>query len=212
MRAVAVFRLAQSASPLTPHALRSSSGFTILEMILVLFLLAGLLGIVIPRMSFGENVGTVGRKLVGTIRSLQGMAILSQKTVRLYLDLDRGLYWPMVLDGNQEKTPIDATWTIPFALPDSIRFVDVVTAQGRRESGRADFYLYPNGRIDTATIHVIDTGNNLLGLAIEPVTGLITVSDERIEPPRPIAIPDRIRPFLQPAPTAGIVPSTFGKP
>lgn len=210
-RSAQVLRLACCVSRLTPHALRSSRGFTLLEMILVLFLLVGLLGIVVPRMSFGENVGSVGRKLVGTIRSLQGMAMLTQKTVRLYLDLDRGLYWPMVLDGNEEKVPIDALWATPLTLPESIRFLDVATGQGRRESGRADFYLYPSGRIDTATIHVVDASNNLLGIMIEPVTGSIKVSDERIEPPKPLAIPDRVRPLLQPAQTIGSTALPAGK-
>jgi hypothetical protein len=196
----------------TRAALNSTGGFTLLEMILVLFLLVGLLGIVVPRMSFGENVGSVGRKLIGTIRSLQGMAMLTQKTVRLYLDLDRGLYWPMVLDGNEEKVPVDAVWATPLRLPESIRFLDVATSQGRRESGRADFYLYPSGRIDTATIHVADASNNLLGIVIEPVTGTIKVSDERIEPPKAQAIPDRVRPLLQPVQTTGSTAFPIGKP
>ncbi len=42
------------ASRLTPHALRSSRGFTILEIIIVLFLLVGLLGIILPRISLDE--------------------------------------------------------------------------------------------------------------------------------------------------------------
>ncbi len=191
--------------------LSTMGGFTLLEMILVLFLLVGLMGIVLPRMNFGENVGSAGRKFVGTIRSLQSMAMLTQKTVRLYVDLDRGLYWPVVLDGNQEKVPLDATWATPLVLPESIRFLEVVTSQGRKESGRADLYLYPNGRIDTATIHVVDAGNNLLGIMIEPVTGTIKVSDERIEPPKPITIPDRVRPLLQSAQTIGSIAPAAGK-
>jgi Tfp pilus assembly protein PilV len=52
---------------LTPHALRSSRGFTILEVIIVLFLLVGLLGIILPRMSLEESLGSVGRRMVGTV-------------------------------------------------------------------------------------------------------------------------------------------------
>ena len=184
---------------LTPHALRSSRGFTILEIIIVLFLFVGLLGIVLPRISLEENLGTVGRRMVGTVRSLQSLAMLTQKTVRLYVDMDRGVYWPVILDGNQEKAPIDAAWATPLKLSETIRFSDILVGQGKKESGRVDLFFYPTGRIDPATMHLVDTSNNILAIAIEPVTGAIRMSDERIEPPRPLTIPDRVRPLLQTA-------------
>ena len=187
------------ASRLTPHALRSSHGFTILEIILVLFLLVGLLGIVLPRISLEENLGSVGRRMVGTVRSLQGMAMLTQKTVHLYVDLDRGTYWPVILEGNQEKVPTDATWATPVNLPDTIRFSDILASQGKKESGRVDLFFYPTGRIDPMTMHLADKNNNILAIAIEPVTGAIRMSDERIEPSKPLTIPDRVRPLLQTA-------------
>jgi len=191
-----------TASRLTPYALRSSRGFTILEIIIVLFLLAGLLGIVLPRISLEENLGSVGRRMVGTVKSLQSLAMLTQKTVRLYVDVDRGVYWPVILDGNQEKVPIDATWATPLNLPETIRFSDILVSQGKKESGRVDLFFYPTGRIDPATMHLVDARKNILAIAIEPVTGAIRMSDERIEPPRPLTIPDRVRPLLQ---TAGAV-------
>jgi len=176
-----------------------TAGFTLLEIILVLFLLVGLLGIVLPRISLEENLGSVGRRMVGTVRSLQSLAMLTQKTVRLYVDVDQGVYWPMILDGNQEKVPIDATWATPLNLPENIRFSDFLLSQGKKESGRVDMFFYPSGRIDPVTMHLADARNNILAIAIEPVTGAIRTSDERIEPPRPLTIPDRVRPLLQTA-------------
>jgi len=179
----------------------SSSGFTILEIIIVLFLLVGLLGIVLPRISLDENLSSVGRRMVGTVRSLQSLAMSSQKTVRLYIDMDRGLYWPMILEGNQEKAPIDRTWATPLNLPATIRVSDILLSQGKKESGRVDLSFYPTGRIDPMTMHMMDAKNNILAIAIEPVTGAIRMSDERIEPPRPLVIPERVKPLLKTATT-----------
>jgi Tfp pilus assembly protein FimT len=176
---------------------QDAAGFTFLEMIIVLFLLGGLLSLIIPRMSIGDNLGGVGRRWVGALRSFQEMAMATQKTVRLYVDLDRGMYWPMVIDGNQEKIPLDATWAIPISLPESIRFADFQVGTERKESGRAELFFYPNGRIDQATMHLADANNNIMGILIEPVTALIRVTDQRIDPPRPWTIPDRIRLLLQ---------------
>ena len=183
--------------PLATCYLRSSGGFTIIEIILVLFLLTGLLGIILPRISLEENLGSVGRRMVGNVRSLQSLAMSTQKTVHLYVDIDRGVYWPMILDGNQEKLPPGAVWATPLKLPETIRFSDILVSQGKKESGRVDLFFYPTGRIDTATMHLMNTSNNILAIAIEPVTGAIRMSDERIEPPRPLTIPDRIRSLLK---------------
>jgi type II secretory pathway pseudopilin PulG len=181
----------------THHVLHSSRGFTIIEIILVLFLLVGLLGIIMPRISLEENLGSVGRQMVGTVRSLQSLAMSTQKTVHLYVDMDRGVYWPMILDGGQEKLPTDPTWATPLKLPDTIRFSDILVSPGRKESGQVDLFFYPTGRIDPATMHLVNTNNSILAIAIEPVTGAIRTSDERIEPPKPLTIPDRVRPLLK---------------
>lgn len=193
-----------------PRAYWNTAGFTILEMILVLFLLAGLFGLIIPRITFGDNLGSVGRRLVGTIRSLQGMAMLAQKPIRLYFEIDQGTYWPMVLDGQEEKVPLDAAWATPLTLPESIRLTDITAGQGKKTSGRADLWFYPSGRIDPATLHLTDEGTNILAIAVEPVTGAIRVSDQRIEPVKPPAIPERVKPFLQPLPIGGApIPSSL---
>ena len=190
-------QLSSLALRLTPYPLRVSTGFTILEIIIVLFLLVGLLGIILPKISLEDNLGSVGRRMIGTVRSLQSMAMSTQKTVRLYIDIDRGVYWPVILDGNQEKVPNDYTWATPLNLPTAIRFTDISTAQGKKELGRVDLFFYPTGRIDPATMHLMDARNNILAIAIEPVTGAIRTSDERIEPPKALTIPDRIRSLLK---------------
>jgi type II secretory pathway pseudopilin PulG len=193
-------RLSSLALRLTPYPLRASTGFTILEIIIVLFLLAGLLGIVLPRISLEENLGSVGRRMVGTVRSLQSLAMTTQKTIRLYVDIDRGVYWPMILDENQEKVPTDPAWATPLKFSETVRVLDILVSQGKKESGRVDLSFYPTGRIDPATMHLVDGRNNLLAIAIEPVTGAIRMSDERIEPPKPFIIPERVKPLLKIAP------------
>ena len=179
---------------------RNSSGFTLLEIVLVLFLLGGLLSLIIPRMSIGDNLGSVGRRWVGNLKSFQEMSIANQKTVRLYIDLDRGMYWPMVQHGHEEKPPLDPVWAIPISLPESIRFADIQVGSVYRNSGRAELFFYPNGRIETATMHFTDSGNNVMGIRIEPTTALIRMIDQRFEPTKPWTIPDRLRPLLQTVP------------
>jgi Tfp pilus assembly protein FimT len=185
------------ASCLRPLAVSRSVGFTILEMLIVLFLLAGVLVMVIPRIVIGEDLSSTGRKFIGAFRTLQGMAATSQKPVKLYMDLDQGTYWAMVVEGKEEKLPLDASWKTPHSLPESIRFTEVSVGQTKRVFGRVDFSFYPNGRIDQVTVYFSDGSNNLLALAVDSFTGAIRTSSERIEPLRSQTIPDRVRTLLQ---------------
>jgi len=168
-------------------------------MLIVLFLLAGVLVMVIPRIVIGEDLSTTGRMFISGLRTLQGWATTRQKPVKLYLDLDRGTYWAMMVDGKEEKPPRDAGWTAPRSLPESIRFAEISIGQVKRESGRVDVSFHPNGRIDPMIVLFTDGNQNRLALAVDSVTGAIRTSDERIDPPRNQRIPDRVKTLLQAA-------------
>lgn len=182
--------------------LRSPLGFTLLEMIIVMFLFVAVLGIVIPRINTSEDLASTGRKLVSVVRTLQGIAMTTQKPVKLYLDLDENKYWAKTFEGKEEKPLLDATWATPHLLPDPIRLADASSGSVRRTSGRLELLLYPNGRIDDAVLHLTDSGNNVLGIVVESVTGAIRITDERVEPQRLASIPDRVKVLLTPTATA----------
>ena len=196
-------RAAGHRTPFPPST--ASGGFTMLEIVLVLFLLVGMLTLVIPRISLGESLGSIGRKWVGAMKSFQEMAMMTQKTVRLYVDIDRNMYWPMVIDGKEEKIPLDPTWAMPIVLPETVRFADIQIGTTVKQAGRVEIFFYPNGRIDPAIVHLTDMSNNIVGVFVEPVTAMIRMTDYRIDPPQPIVILERIRPLLQPM-TPGIRP------
>jgi hypothetical protein len=166
-------------------------------MLIVLFLLAGILVIVVPRIIPGEDLRATGRTFINGLRTLQGLATTRQKPMKLYLDLDRGTYWATVVEGKEEKPSLDPSWATPRSLPESIRFAELRIGQVRRESGRVDVSFYPNGRIDPVTVLFTDQDNHLLALTVDSLTGAIRTSDERIAPARHRRIPDRVKPLLQ---------------
>jgi hypothetical protein len=202
--------LSPTPSPLTPHTsrftlhdLRSSGGFTILEILIVLFLLTLVVVVVLPRISLGEDLASTGRKLVEVLRTVQGLAATTQKPLKLYLDLDQGTYWMMTMEGKEERLPLDPAWKLPRSLPESIRFTEVSIGQDKRLSGRVDVSFFANGRIEPVTLYLMDAKNNLLGLAVDSLTGGIRISDERLDPPPNRIIPDRVRLLLKPNQQAG---------
>jgi hypothetical protein len=181
----------------------SSAGFTMLEMLTVLFLLTVVVVVVLPRISLDEDLSSTGRKLVGVLRTFQGLAATSQQHVKLYFDLDQGTYWMMMVEGKEERLPLDPGWKTPRSLPESVRLTEVSIGQEKHFSGRVDISFFANGRIEPVTMYLMDTKNNLLGLAVDSLTGGIRVSDERLDPPLNRIIPDRVRLLLKPNKEAG---------
>lgn len=194
-----VSRFPPHASRFTLHDIRSSGGFTLLEMLIALFLLGGVLAVVLPRISFEEDLRSTGRKLVGLLRTFQGQAAATQTPLKLYLDLDQGLYWMMMIEGKEERVPLDPAWKTPRMLPESIRLTEVSIGQDKRMGGRAAVTFFPNGRIEPVTMYLMDNNNHLLGLAVDSLTGAIRVSDERFDPPPYRFIPDRVKLLLKPS-------------
>jgi hypothetical protein len=168
-------------------------------MLIVLFFLGGVLVLAVPRIVIGEDLSATGRKFIGTLRTLQGLATTGQKPVKLYLDLDQGTYWVKVVDGKEEKPPLDAAWATPRSLPESIRFTEVSVGQEKRTYGRAGLSFFPNGRVDPATVYFSDTTNNLLVLSVDALTGNIRTFDQRPDLTRNRPIPDRVKTLLQAA-------------
>jgi prepilin-type N-terminal cleavage/methylation domain-containing protein len=206
-------------SPLTCHAsrfmlhdVRSPAGFTLLEMLIALFLLGGVLAVILPRISFEEDLRSTGRKLVGLLRTFQAQAATDQNPLRLYLDLDQGLYWMMVIEGKEERLPLDPAWKLPRPLPQSIRLTEVSIGQDKRLSGRVGVTFFPNGRIEPVTMYLMDDKSNLLGVAVDSLTGAIRVSDQRFEPPPNRLIPDRVKVLLKASAQAGAGGTAQGGP
>jgi general secretion pathway protein H len=188
------------------HRSLESAGFTILEMLIVLFLLTVVVVVVFPRFSLDEDLSSTGRKLVGVLRTFQGLAATNQQPLKLYFDLDQGTYWMMMVEGKEERLPLDPGWKIPRSLPESIRLTEVSVGQEKRFSGRVSVSFFANGRIEPVTMYLMDEKNNLLGLAVDSLTGWIRVSDERLDPPPNRIIPDRVRLLLKPNKQAGALP------
>ncbi|MFO0697975.1 MAG: type II secretion system protein [Nitrospira sp.] len=217
--ALHVSRLTFHVSPPPPHTsrftlhdIRSSAGFTLLEMLFALFLLGGVLAVVLPRISFEEDLRSTGRKLVGLLRTFQAQAAIDQTPIRLYLDVDQGLYWMMVIEGKEERLPLDPTWKLPRTLPEGVRMTEISIGQDKRMSGRVGVTFFPSGRIEPVTMYLMDNKNNLLGIAVDSLTGSIRVSDERFDPPPNRFTPDRVKVLLKPSAQVGTEGAARGGP
>lgn len=85
----------------TRHASGPSAGFTLLELIIVVGVVAALALVVVPAAGnvFGVRAKQEAARLAGTIRAMYGHAALSGSTCRIVFDLDEAAYWPECAEG-----------------------------------------------------------------------------------------------------------------
>ena len=89
---------------------------------------------------------------------------------------------------------------------------EISIGQDKRMSGRVGVTFFPSGRIEPVTMYLMDNKNNLLGIAVDSLTGSIRVSDERFDPPPNRFTPDRVKVLLKPSAQVGTEGAARGGP
>ncbi len=162
-----------------------SAGFTLIELIVVVFLLGAFFSVAMPRVlkTSDMNLRSASRGLVTTMRHLYSKAIFEKRIYKLSFDIDTGEYWTEFLEGNEFRSDKDSP-SGSRTLPDGVFFNDIQTerTQGKVASGRDAFILFlPTGIVDSAVIHLRTDKDNFFTLSTNPYTGATKVFDEYVE-------------------------------
>lgn len=150
----------------------NSSGFTLLELTIVLFLVGMFSIMVIPRFSHvGEgDLQHSARRISWTIKYLFNEAALSSREHRIIYNLDRGSYRAISLETDGRITQVER---IPeeIKLKQGIRFMDVtISGRGSFSHGEITIRILPSGWVEGMTIHLAGAENQILTVQINPLT------------------------------------------
>ncbi len=164
---------------------RKSAGFTLIEIMVVVFLLGAFFSVAMPRVfKTGDmSLRSASRGLVTTIRYLYSKSVFEKRIYKLSFDIDAGEYWVEVLQGNQ-FTSGEGSGHGRKKLPSEVSFNDIQTerTQGKVGSGRDAFILFlPTGIVDSAVIHLRTGKDNFFTLSTNPYTGATKVFDKYVE-------------------------------
>ena len=164
---------------------RKSAGFTLIELMVVVFLLGAFFSVAMPRVfKTGDmSLRSASRGLVTTIRYLYSKSVFEKRIYKLSFDIDAGEYWVEVLQGNQ-FTSEEGSGHERKKLPSEVSFNDIQTerTQGKVGSGRDAFILFlPTGIVDSAVIHLRTGKDNFFTLSTNPYTGATKVFDKYVE-------------------------------
>ncbi len=181
---------------------RAQSGFTLIELSLVILILGAMVAIAIPR--FGNRayaqLGSETRKMALAFRYLRHAAILNGRAYRMAYDLDRHTYWAeagevsapepvddeedelgselFAADEQEERFTRDTEGPLgERKLPEPIGFSDVnlPLVAGKVFEGVVYTTFYPDGYVDVSVVH-LDNGEDVYTLYIlNPITGQVFV-------------------------------------
>ena len=138
-----------------------SSGFTLVELIVVLAILAGLTALVAP--SFSRTVASARlRSAASDVRSTlargRALAVATARERTVAFDLSRGEFG---VDNEAVRL-----------LPETIRLRAVLPGEERKERGNVRVRFFPDGSGEAAEITVTAEDGGALRVTVDPLTGL----------------------------------------
>jgi prepilin-type N-terminal cleavage/methylation domain-containing protein len=186
----------QKTSALTTSNKFRPLGFSLLEILIVLGILAALAAFAIPRINFKQgNLKSALRQLGVLSREVRQMARIKQATYRVVFDLGSNpvKYWVEYSNGNSVGD--DSYGTSAFSkdehilksdksLPPGITIEAIETNSYPRpkSAGLAYIYYWPTGLTDAAVIRLknLSSGKSL-SLVIQPLTGRAEFFEQEIQ-------------------------------
>ena len=166
--------------------LPGTRGFTLLELVVVLVILAMIAAVVIPRLPMpgDAELERTARRLAATIRYLNDRAITSASVYRLQLLFAENGYRVVAVAADGSESATGDTLLAPQRLPEKISFRDVVTErQGRMTEGEISLPFGATGLAEFATIHLQDAKERSMTIFAFPSTGKVKVAEGYQEQP-----------------------------
>jgi len=169
-------------SPTTQNK-RSSRGFTLIELCVVLVIISVILALAFPRYGGFLTRGSMrseARRLAAMARYLSSESSRQRRVHYLNFDVDKDTYWVTVDEGKGRPVQESTHLTRPRTLPGGIRFKDVtVFAVRKKNAMRRRVAFYPGGENDEALIHFSDYGKDrFFTLHIKPYNGHCALYDD----------------------------------
>lgn len=157
----------------TPLENKSLTGFTLIELVLVIFLVSILVGLSTPlfRRTFsGLQLKDAAFNISKTVNYAQEMAIIERANYKINFDFEKGRYWLNKIDRSGESPTykrIEGRYGRTYFLP-----------KGLKLGGTSkEFVLYPDGHSDTGEIKIADRGGDGYVVRIEGFAGRMKIEE-----------------------------------
>lgn len=189
---------------------RSERGFTLIELVVVVAVVAVITGAVVTGVGSlrGASVQAEAGKIAVAVRYLYNLSVISGKNQRLVIDLDNQTYWGEAQDSadpcdsfllpgsddEEEGSDGDVTRNAGFAASESqllqrvtldkgIRFAKVHTTHQDQpqQKGQAYVYFFPSGTAENAVIQLEGDEDDFMTVEVFALQGNAKVHTGEVE-------------------------------
>lgn len=160
---------------------RLAAGFSLLELVVVLAILAIASALALPAFSSGFRqwrLQATVRELIVTFKFARNQAVARREPLQVVVERTRGVYWVDRTGSSAAQNPDDAErkGIRLYALPSGVRFGDV-TIDGYPASGEQVGVVFSHrGTSSDAAVQLIGQGTRGYQIRVDPVTGRAQVS------------------------------------
>ena len=192
--------------------MQGRKGFTFMEIMVVLMILAGLAMISLPRMKgmfFAVRSKAAARDVTALLRYARDVAVLRELPCMITFAPQKDIYELVLLDENGEAAKKDHQWRRrrdkqqsfsigeeargPRRLPQDVHFAAIYTAAPLTEDDLPCVIYYPDGSATAATVAIQDDKENAVSVEIFQTTGMA-----RVEKGLPVRNPPKQRLYYGP--------------
>jgi prepilin-type N-terminal cleavage/methylation domain-containing protein len=153
-----------------------NSGFTLIELVVVIALISIFLFFAIPRFerAVSDPERDVSKWMLLTIPKLKQEAVTQDQRVALHIDLDGRKLWSTQESMKPEE--MEAAEKDAYVLPEGTVLTDVAFPDGQTVStGTVQIQFYPRGYSDRAILHLQVDGEDNVSYIIEPFLVHVTL-------------------------------------
>jgi len=155
------------------------SGFTLIELTIVVLLLGLFSLLVVPRLPWvGEDgLKSSARRIAGTVKYFFNEAALSGRPHRLEYNLEEGTFRVRRIEADGEVVDLTGTGREQH-LKGRVRFKDIIIpSRGTFSLGEVSTEIQPVGWLEETVVHLEEEGGRTMTLRIMPYTGTTEVFD-----------------------------------
>lgn len=164
---------------------RAPSGFTLLELIIVLVLIGLLLVVSIPALRdrmFDDPLRAAARKMIGYIDGVRELAVREQQPYVLYIDLNENRLWYQ-READLQTGDVEVPEKGVLQLSGDVELRDVwMKAAGTVSEGIPELWVSRQGYLDRTIFHLETGDEETLSLKILPFIPTVEVVDGYYEP------------------------------
>jgi len=159
-----------------------SSGFTLVELLVVIVLMGVILAFAVPStrdVLTGDNLKKASRQLMGMEKKLRVEAVRDQIDYILSLDLPNAAYWVVTSDMTPEKQ--DEIKKRPQHLPSGVVILDIVGENNKKQSADEVRIKFGKKNICSPAVIHLAYEEDRMTMVINPFLGVTDVYDKYVD-------------------------------